>query len=303
MPTATELRESVTNQILEALQNGVAPWRRPWKSHPCFGSPKNISSRSYSGVNPLLLTLASMKYEFKSRYWATFNQWKEIGACVKPRPSDVPAGKWGTTIVFSKPCTKKDKNGEETDEKFWLLRSFVVFNADQVTGAAAEKYQVQDGDTDDRQVVVPSYEEADQLIENTGADIRYGGDQAFYQPKGDFIQLPHKHNFTVEDHYPTVFHELSHWAEPRLSWDREGNGYAMGELIAELASCYVCSELNIPIAESLGNHAAYLKHWIEQMKGDSRFIFKATSQASKAADFLMSFKPQPVVEEREPLIV
>ncbi len=52
----------------------------------------------------------------------------------------------------------------------------------------------------------------------------------------------------------------------------------MGELIAELASCYVCSELNIPIAESLGNHAAYLKHWIEQMKGDSRFIFKATSR-------------------------
>ncbi len=78
---------------------------------------------------------------------------------------------------------QEGQNGEETDEKFWLLRSFVVFNADQVTGAPAEKYQVQEGDTDNSQVVVPSYEEADQLIENTGANIRYGGDQAFYQPK------------------------------------------------------------------------------------------------------------------------
>ncbi len=158
MPTATELRESVTNQILEALQNGVAPWRRPWKSHPCSGSPKNISGRSYSGVNPLLLTLASMKYEFKSRYWADVQSMERDWRLCQTRPTHVQAGRWGSTIVFSKPVPRKDKNGDETDEKFWLLRSFVVFNADQVTGAAAEKYQVQEGDIDGSQVVVPSYE-------------------------------------------------------------------------------------------------------------------------------------------------
>ncbi len=100
-----------------------------------------------------------MKYEFKSRYWGTFNQWKAIGACVKPRPTHVQAGVGSTILFTSRAC--KDKNGDETDEKFWLLRSFVVFNADQVTGTAAEKYQVQEGDTDSSQVVVPSYEEAD----------------------------------------------------------------------------------------------------------------------------------------------
>ena len=81
-------------------------------------------------------------------------------------------------------------------------------------------------------------------------------------------------------------------------------GYAMGELIAELASCYIFSELDIPITESLGNHAAYLKHWIEQMQGDSRYIFKAVSAASRASDYLLSFREQlQAVEEREPAIL
>ncbi len=42
MPTATELRESVTNQILEALQNGVAPWRRPWRAILALALPRTF---------------------------------------------------------------------------------------------------------------------------------------------------------------------------------------------------------------------------------------------------------------------
>lgn len=300
MPTANEIRENVTNQILDALLNGVTPWRRPWSSNRCSGS-KNISGRSYSGVNPLLLTLASMKYGFKSPYFATFAQWREIGCCVNQRPANVAPGKWGTTIVFSKPCKKKDKDGEEIDGTYWVLKSFVVFNADQVDGEAAEQFKVHERASEN---IVPSYDEADRLIASTGADIRFGGDRAFYHPAEDYIQLPLKHHFINGEYYATVFHELTHWSEPRLQWDREANGYAMGELIAELASCYICSELDIPLTESLGNHAAYLQHWIDQMKGDSRYIFRATSQASKAADYLLSFREQPqTVEEREPAIV
>lgn len=300
MPTANEIRENVTNQILEALQNGVAPWRRPWSINPCSGSPKNISGRTYSGVNPLLLTLASMKHGFTSRYWATFNQWRAIGACVKPRPADVAPGKWGTTIVFSKPCQKKDKDGEEVDGTFWVLRSFVVFNADQVEGEAAEQFKVREPAMES---IVPSYEEADLLIAKTGADIRFGGDRAFYNLAEDYIQMPLKHHFINGEYYATAFHELTHWSESRLGWDRQANGYAMGELIAELASCFICSELDIPLAEMLGNHAAYLQHWIDQMKGDSRFIFRATSQASKAADYLTSFRPQHTEEEQFAIVV
>jgi len=298
MPTQTEIRDSVTNQILAALENGTAPWRRPWSSSKNAGYPKNVTGRIYSGVNPILLWLSSMRLNLKSRYWATFRQWQEIGCSVKARPQEVPPGQWGTTIVFSKPCNKRDENGNQTDEQFWVLKTFVVFNADQVDGA--EKFQVED-----EVVVTPDDQDhpvADQLVANTKADIRFGGDRAFYQPESDFVQMPHRQNFKEDEYYPTLFHELTHWSENRLKWDRKNQGYAMGELIAELASCYVCAELGIPINQSLDNHAAYLKSWIEQMKGDSRYIFRATSQASKATDFLLGFHPSKS-EEREPAFI
>jgi len=49
----------------------------------------------------------------------------------------------------------------------------------------------------------------------------------------------------------------------------------------------------------VSNHAAYLQHWLEQMKENPSFIFRISAQASKAADFVLSFscKPEPVEEE------
>ena len=90
-------------------------------------------------------------------------------------------------------------------------------------------------------------------------------------------------------------HELAHWSEPRTGWDHEQNGYALGELAAEIASCYVSAELGIPQGEGLGNHAAYLRVWLEALKNDRNYIFKAARQASKVTDFLLGFvkKPEP----------
>ena len=69
----------------------------------------------------------------------------------------------------------------------------------------------------------------------------------------------------------------------------------LGELAAEIASCYVAAELGIPQGEGLGNHAAYLRNWLEALKNDRNYIFKAARQASKVTDFLLGFvkKPEP----------
>ena len=66
----------------------------------------------------------------------------------------------------------------------------------------------------------------------------------------------------------------------------------MGELVAELAASMLSAELGVPQGESLENHAAYLKHWMDAIKADSSFIFKASTQASKVADFLLSHVQQ-----------
>jgi len=48
--------------------------------------------------------------------------------------------------------------------------------------------------------------------------------------------------------------------------------------------------------EPLDNHAAYLKSWLEGMHGDPNYIFKASRQASKVCDFLLSFVRQAETE-------
>ncbi len=302
MGSQNEIRENITRSIIDALAAGTKPWRRPWNSDPCAGSPKNaVSGKGYTGVNPFILQIAADKHGFKSRYWATYRQWSQLSGQVVSRPSHVPAGLWGQQIVFCKPFkkTKNDKRGDEKDETFFMLRTYTVFNADQVSGSAVDRFRVGTSPISSTEID-QRFCRADEVIEATGADIRYGGNKAMYQPSGDFIQMPLREQFSIGEFYETALHELCHWTEHprRLNWDRSKseNTYALGELIAELGSCYLAGELGLPIEQSLANHASYLQHWIEQMKGDSKFIFKAASQATKAADFILGFSRQHELE-------
>lgn len=281
---ANDLRKQITGQIVEALESGnLPPWRKPWNNDPAAGFPTNaLTHRNYRGINPLLLDLSGMKQGFQSRFWATFRQWKELGAWVK-------RGARGTRIIFFRPLEKTQTNdeGEEETEKIFLMRSFVVFNAEQVDGTNLEQFRV---GTKPATPALPDtrFDEADEVVAATDADIRFGGNRAFYRPSEDFIQMPLREQFkTAGQFYETLFHEFVHWSESRRKW--EGT-YELGELIAEIGSCYLSAELHIPHGEDMGNHVAYLKGWLKAMKADSNFIFRASSEASKAADFILAFK-------------
>lgn len=308
---ANETRQNITNQIVQALESGTIPWRRPWRvSANASGRARNIASRkAYSGVNPLLLALHSMTHGIQSRWYGTFQQWKSIGATVKPRPADVPPGHWGCHVIFYKPLTKLVANqatGKDEEKTFPLLRSFVVFAADQVEGA--DKFKVLDEQPEGQGIFLPDFLPAEELIAATKADIRVTGEQAFYYrptPKGswpnhtggDFIQVPQRAKFhTLSDWFGAMFHELGHWSEVRLDWEGD---YAMGELCAEMAACFISTELGIPGSDDMTNHVAYLQSWLKAMKSDSSFIFKASTQASKVADFLLGFVRHEQVQPEE----
>ena len=288
-----QIRSEITHQIITALESGsLPPWRRPWSRDRNAGMPRNVVSGDlYSGVNPLLLGLASERHKFHSRHWGTFKQWQDLGGKVMRRPSHVPSGQWGTKIVFCKAVTKK--KGHDEEETYFLLRTYTVFCVDQVEGDHLDYLRV-GHDNDTRNGGSNTFDEADALIAATEADIRHGGNQAYYDTKEDYIQVPNRDQFSGCAYYDTLFHELVHWTEnkTRLDWDREGNGYALGELIAEIGACYLCSELGIPTNDE--NHHAYLNGWLKKMKQDSSFIFQASSQASRATDYIMSFNKEPV---------
>jgi antirestriction protein ArdC len=286
MQTQNDIRNSITNTIIDALKNGgLPPWRKPWSNDPnAPGLHTSMSTgNGYRGINQLLLQVAAMRGGFESKWWGTFNQIKQNGASVS-------RGQKGTHVVLFKKIERErvDEAGDDVKDSFFVMKTFTVFNAEQTTGL--EQFRV--GFAKPQNNPVERYEIADTVIEATGADIRHGGNEAFYNPPGDFIQLPHRHQFeSPEAAYETAFHELTHWSEKRIGFDRglPENTYAFAELVAELSACLTMAELGLPTTTNLTNHASYLKHWLDGMAGDSKFIFKAASQASKAVDYLLSF--------------
>ena len=304
-----EIREQMNARIIAALESGnVPPWRRPWKIGPNAGSPANvISKKAYRGVNTILLDLASMVLEaqghhIESKWFATYDQWAKLGGQVKKRPDNVPKGHWGTMIYWMSPITKHKTTatGEDEVDRFWCMKTYWVYNIDQVEGKCLDHLRSTNDDTSGS---IVDYQPAEDAIKATGAVIRHGGGRAYYSPTPDSITIPPKGTFEGEhDYYATMFHELTHWTEhkDRLNWDRkeQENNYALGELVAEMGACYLCRELGVPASDVLDNHTSYLATWLKVMKGDPKFIFTASSQASKAADYILSFSRPAEVEEQ-----
>lgn len=305
------LREKITQQIVTALEKGgLPPWKRSWATHPnASGLPANaVSKRRYSGVNILLLQLHQIRHGLRSKFYATFNQWKDMGCFVKARPKDVPPGSWGCGIIYCAPVKKKlarSEDGEEREKEYLLLKSYMVFSACQVEGPAAARFQVDDLPASSGFI---DFEPAERAVAAANADIRFGGDKAFYRRPapdgdGDFIQMPHKHRFESEkEYYSTLLHELAgHWTEHRLGWT---GSYAEGELRAEMASAFALAELGVPQSDDLTNHQSYLANWLQAMRDDPKYLFRASTEASKAVEFFLGFsrKPEEAAVDEEALV-
>ena len=159
---------------------------------PARQAQQRRHQRAYAGLNPMLLEIHAIRHGFQSRWWGTFAQWHALGCTIRKRPQDVEEGHWGCRVVFYKPVTKTvvdEQTGDEDEERFFVLRTFTVFNADQTDGDAAEDLRAARQDQGQTNDAEPDFAPAEELISATGADIRYGGDRAFYHrplPMGAF---------------------------------------------------------------------------------------------------------------------
>ena len=131
MPNPTEIRQDISQQIVDALKSGdTLPWRQPWLNDPNAGLPTNaVSTNRYSGVNPILLEISRMRQGFQSKWWATYRQIQQLDG-------NVIRGEKGTQITFFKSITvKKQKTtAEEREKTIPLLRTYYVFNIEQTNG-------------------------------------------------------------------------------------------------------------------------------------------------------------------------
>ncbi|WP_243450904.1 ArdC family protein [Sphingosinicella sp. CPCC 101087] len=282
------LYSEVTGRIIAQLEEGRIPWVQPWESTSCGCTmPRNASTgRGYSGINVLILWAAAVEGGHSCQRWLTYRQAQLAGGHVRK-------GEKGTIVCYADRFTPKgeeDRASEEDREarQIAFLKRFVVFNVDQCEGLP-EKLTELPAPRKEREAIP----DADALVEATGADFRIGGDMAFYAPGQDFIQVPPPEAyFEPINWYRTALHELGHWTghPSRLGRDLSvsfgTSPYAREELVAEMASAFVCASLSI---RPTVRHADYVGAWLKVLREDERAIFRAASLASKAADYLLAF--------------
>ena len=290
-----DIYQSVTQRILEALERGERPWSRPWRLNPTDGVPRNaVTGRPYHGINVLLLWGAAQLEGYTSQRWLTYRQASEAGGHVRK-------GERGELIVFWKFLERErldddgrpvlGDDGEPQTVTIPVARGYFVFNTEQCEDLPEGLAPAPEADPD--WDPAPA---AEAFVAATGAQIRHGGNRAFYAPAADRIQMPHREQFAGEDgYYGTLLHELTHWtgAEHRLHrrFDRFGTeAYAFEELVAELGAAFLCARLGLA-AEPREDHASYLRSWLKVLKEDHKAIFSAAAAARAATEFLEGLQP------------
>ena len=283
----------ITDKIIADLERGVRTWMKPWNASHTAGRitrPLRHNGQPYNGINILILWASAIEQGFTAPRWMTFAQALELKGHVRK-------GEKGSLVVYANSIVKAEPNddGEDSEREIHFLKSYTVFNVEQIEGLPEPYYG--------RPVSLPTSVEriahAEAFFAHLGADIRNRGDRAYYAVEADFIQLPVIEAFRdAESYYSTLGHEACHWSgHPsrlardfgRKAWGDEG--YAQEELVAELASAFLCADLELT-PEVREDHAAYLAHWLTKLKNDKRFLFTAAAHAQRAVALLHSLQPQ-----------
>lgn len=280
-----DLFQEVTDQMIQAIEEGTAPWQQPWRGR--LGWPQNpTTGKPYHGINILLLSKAG----FQDPRWCSYEQAKKNGWQVR-------GGEKASRIYFYKPF---HKNTDEIDlvsglpiiKTVPVFRSYPVFNLSQMENAPKLETGV------DHKIVLDDVTEQAilDIIEATGVEVVSGRTRAAYSPKEDKLFMPDKSTFKSDAHYyAALLHELAHWTghESRLnrpfSFDRESDAYAREELRAEMASAMLSMQLGIPAGSE--NHEGYVAAYLKMLRDDKKEIFRAAKDAETISRFILRYSP------------
>jgi antirestriction protein ArdC len=267
---------------------------KPWNAGHAAGRitrPLRHNGIPYRGINVLVLWMEAEAKGFAAPIWMTFQQAKELGGHVRK-------GEHGSPVDYSSSITKEEQNDDGTPEEWEIhfLKGYTVFNVEQVESLPAQFYALAEPPKEHIQRIA----RAEAFAVNSGAEVRHGGDRAYYAQGEDYIRLPPIEAFRdAESHAATLAHELTHWTKHPKRLDRSfdqkrwgDEGYAMEELVAEIGSAFLCADLAIT-PEVRDDHAAYVGHWLKVLKDDKRAVFTAAAHAQRAVDFLHGLQPKP----------
>ena len=282
----------VTDKIINLLESGVVPWRKPWTS---TGLPRNLASkRPYNGINYFLLSAS----KYVSPFWLTYRQATELGGHVRK-------GEESTIAIFWKVEDLKqsgeDLDTEESNEKNrrrFLLRYYRLFNLEQCELPQAVLDKLPKIEKHEHDPI----EAAERIMADmpNPPEIQYAGSKAFYSSVTDRITLPPRELFiSAEEQMATTYHEVSHATGHPKRLNRKSiteaapfgsPTYSFEEMIAEMSAAYLCAEAGIS-PTVLENQAAYIAGWLKKLRDDRKLVVHAAAQAQHAADYVLGKVP------------
>ena len=285
----TNVYEVINNRIIELLERGTIPWRKPWATSQ--GMPRNLASmKEYRGINVFLLACQ----QYSSPYWLTYKQAEERGGHIRK-------GEKSTMVVFWKLLDRSysaaDENNTEdsgVSGRVPLLRYYNVFNLEQcenIDSPASETPTYQ----------FTQIERSEQIIKNmtNRPEISYGGNRASYTPVSDKIRMPYEDRFEKsEEFYSVLFHELGHSTGHQFRLGRKevierhefgSEEYSAEELCAEFCSSFLCGVAGIS-NQTIELAASYIDGWLNVLKKDKKMLVVAAARAQAAADYILGRK-------------
>ena len=174
----------VTAKIIADLEAGVRPWLRPWNADHAAGPasrPLRANGTPYRGINVLLLWTEAQAKNYTAPLWMTYRQAQELGAQVRQ-------GETGALVVYADRYTKAetDDKGQEAEREIHFLKGYTVFNVEQIDGLPGHYTAPAVMPASP----LPRLATAEAFFAATGAEIRHGGNRAFYSPGQDLVQMP-----------------------------------------------------------------------------------------------------------------
>ena len=282
-----DMYEIINSMIMDKLKNGKMPWKQTWNN---YGPARNyVSKKAYRGINAMILNNTEYDYPL----FLTFLQVKELGGFIKRGSKSIEVIYW-KTLQFE---------NEDVTKRIPFLKYYNVFNVDCVEGVKLKLPTI---------FVNDSIYACEKIINEMPSRpiIEHGGDKPYYNWLEDRVKIPSRDNFIGSDeYYATLFHELAHSTGHTSRLNREtcmkpvafgSPDYCKEELVAEIATCFLCGEAGISNS-TIDNSSAYIQFWVERLthllKEDNKAFVRASALAQKATDFILNTVREAVHEE------
>ena len=276
--------DQVVKPILDAINNGVAPWAKGWVSKG--GMPCNhLTNYQYGIGNAVSCWAHNEHYGYTSNRFISVAKAFKMGLQMKGEKGD--AVRKTLPIYFFKSAEEDKKTGEKKPP-FMLVTN--TANIEQFHGIEdiKEPIFVHDG---------ADLSPATALQVALGVKMREG--EPSYRPLTDEVFMPDLCQFkTVKGYLSTMFHELAHSTGHSKRLDRDmahrfgTKEYAFEELVAELSAVFLCAEHGIDY--DIEHHASYLASWASLLKDDSQKFIRASTLATKVVAYCKEQVNQPV---------